>query len=754
MKSATVFKVLLLPILFSHTLLAQPSRVEKRSFFSNALGLSKNYYVYLPEGYDTDTERYPVAYFLRGHEFEWFDPVAPGRIGGRNLRHVADDLIAAGQIGKVIIICPSTASEDYDNTVHSCGVNMLKPVLRAAEGIGTGRFEDYFVQDLIPHVDATWRTFADREHRAIDGFSLGGYNSTMLSLRHPDLFVSVGSYDGTIMWYNLDDTRRPGAGPDDPIWFLTEPYFDPVFENPRNVPYMLLHSASNILRAAGAGQLEDFREMRFHLSMTPADNVGNHSNNKQMISIFLEKGIRNSFNNPVLAPSAVHNYGFADMHAAVSLVRHWQAFVGHKLNAPLTAEFGVIVVGESDTTELVLFNYDVASLTISSWATNGSDFSAITTLPVSLAGRYDTLGFKIAFSPSAHGALIDTIAIMSNDAANPTTRIALQGRGLLLGKAGAGNVYAANSSATSQLFTMNRANGTATPIAATGVGAIRGMAIHPQTKQLYATVPSSTTTDLYRLSSEYGEALLLATIPIGQIRGIAFHSDGSLFGISATGRFYQITPSTGAATQIGSTAAGLLYSGLSMNPKTGKLFASHVAQDRIYTIDSNTGVATLVGSTGLGGNIPAIAFGADGILYGVTSTNNFIRIDTSTAAGTVIGPIGVTGMSALAMRTDSATVSVEEQESRVAARSYQLYQNYPNPFNPSTTIRYALAQAEHVSLKVFNLAGQEIAALVEGKQSAGEHRVQWHAQGAPSGVYFYRLQAGERVETRKMVLMQ
>lgn len=63
-------------------------------------------------------------------------------------------------------------------------------------------------------------------------------------------------------------------------------------------------------------------------------------------------------------------------------------------------------------------------------------------------------------------------------------------------------------------------------------------------------------------------------------------------------------------------------------------------------------------------------------------------------------------------------------------------------------------QAEHVSLKVFNLAGQEIATLFDGKQSAGEHDVNWHAQGAPSGVYFYRLQAGDKVETRKMILMR
>jgi hypothetical protein len=78
----------------------------------------------------------------------------------------------------------------------------------------------------------------------------------------------------------------------------------------------------------------------------------------------------------------------------------------------------------------------------------------------------------------------------------------------------------------------------------------------------------------------------------------------------------------------------------------------------------------------------------------------------------------------------------------------------PNPFNPSTTIRYALAQGGHVSLKIFNLNGQEIATLVDGKQNAGEHLIHWHADSLPSGIYFYRLQAGEKLETRKMILMQ
>jgi hypothetical protein len=85
--------------------------------------------------------------------------------------------------------------------------------------------------------------------------------------------------------------------------------------------------------------------------------------------------------------------------------------------------------------------------------------------------------------------------------------------------------------------------------------------------------------------------------------------------------------------------------------------------------------------------------------------------------------------------------------------SYSLSQNYPNPFNPSTTIRYQLPKAARVSLKIFNVLGQEIASLVDGKMDTGYHQVQWNAT-VPSGIYFYRLQAGDFVGTKKMVVVK
>jgi len=84
----------------------------------------------------------------------------------------------------------------------------------------------------------------------------------------------------------------------------------------------------------------------------------------------------------------------------------------------------------------------------------------------------------------------------------------------------------------------------------------------------------------------------------------------------------------------------------------------------------------------------------------------------------------------------------------------KLYQNYPNPFNPSTTIEYELKQPLDVRLEVFDVAGRLVRTLVLSKQSQGRHSISFNANGLASGVYFYRLQAGELIQVRKMVLIK
>jgi hypothetical protein len=105
------------------------------------------------------------------------------------------------------------------------------------------------------------------------------------------------------------------------------------------------------------------------------------------------------------------------------------------------------------------------------------------------------------------------------------------------------------------------------------------------------------------------------------------------------------------------------------------------------------------------------------------------------------------------MITGELITAVQEPESYIAP-TYSLSQNYPNPFNPSTRIKYQLAKSSHVKFTIYNLTGQEIATLINGFQSAGEHELTWQPKGLPSGLYFYKIQAGDFSETKKLILQK
>ena len=104
-------------------------------------------------------------------------------------------------------------------------------------------------------------------------------------------------------------------------------------------------------------------------------------------------------------------------------------------------------------------------------------------------------------------------------------------------------------------------------------------------------------------------------------------------------------------------------------------------------------------------------------------------------------------------RTLSELVSVQHMLS-VLPKQFDLTQNYPNPFNPNTTIQFQLPHSSWVSLKMYNTLGQEVALLVDEHKDAGYYQVQWNASKVPSGIYFYRLQAGNFVEVKKMLLVK
>ncbi len=100
-----------------------------------------------------------------------------------------------------------------------------------------------------------------------------------------------------------------------------------------------------------------------------------------------------------------------------------------------------------------------------------------------------------------------------------------------------------------------------------------------------------------------------------------------------------------------------------------------------------------------------------------------------------------------------STLSAGDNRAKVA-EVYRLEQNYPNPFNPTTNISYVLPKAENVSLKIYDVLGREVATLVNEVKAAGAYTVPFNASNLSSGVYFYKLQAGSFVQTKKMMLVK
>ena len=99
-------------------------------------------------------------------------------------------------------------------------------------------------------------------------------------------------------------------------------------------------------------------------------------------------------------------------------------------------------------------------------------------------------------------------------------------------------------------------------------------------------------------------------------------------------------------------------------------------------------------------------------------------------------------------------LSVEEISNGEIVTNYELQQNYPNPFNPSTNIQFSVPQTSYVTLEVYNLVGERVGVLVSEQLSAGTYKYDWNTSNLTSGVYFYRLQSGSFVETKKMMLLK
>ena len=158
------------------------------------------------------------------------------------------------------------------------------------------------------------------------------------------------------------------------------------------------------------------------------------------------------------------------------------------------------------------------------------------------------------------------------------------------------------------------------------------------------------------------------------------------------------------------------------------------------------------------GNYAYVANGAEGLLIvNVSDPGNPSLAGSYNTPGSANGVfvsgdyVYVADENSLMILRFTAT-GVQEDES--VPLSFSLGQNYPNPFNAQTKISYSLPKASNARLDIFNLLGQKIETLFEGHQQAGEHSVAWDASGFSSGIYFYKLVAGDKVFTKRMTVVK
>ena len=135
------------------------------------------------------------------------------------------------------------------------------------------------------------------------------------------------------------------------------------------------------------------------------------------------------------------------------------------------------------------------------------------------------------------------------------------------------------------------------------------------------------------------------------------------------------------------------------------------------------------------------------------SPHNYSYADNKLAAGSYTYRLKQIDNDGAFMYYGSAAVEI-----KAAPETFALSQNYPNPFNPSTKIEYSIENAGMVTLKVYNIIGDEVATLVNGRQEAGSYAVPFNASNGmlnlSSGVYFYRLVNGSSVSVKKLILMK
>ena len=594
-------------------------RLENHTLSSEQLeaagfNLVNPFTVYLPEGYDSATSGFPVVYLLHGNggsqsHFLGNPTSAPSSV--RNL-------LAEGQIQPLILVMPKLDKNDANRR--------------------TVAHEAYLAQELVPYIDAHFRTLPTREGRAIAGWSRGGADALFTALAHPDLFSMVGTYT-TGFYRNM-------------------PTIDLLAHNPQfRYPLRFwTYLGTNDTRNVSLNRTFDALLGQLHLPHIYVEDGGNHSsrvgiNVKESLIFFSQHLGQQPPAQPTLR-SATDAFdtkvGNTDAVQAVEVI----------FDAPLPAQTLSLDLTALGQPEPLALAHDgkggyTAQLQLGTLANNGlywlplfgttSDQATELLFTVSLAvfPASDRVVFDRAVAP--------TWTLDANSRITPTPAL-FDGQEAL-----------ALESTSSWRITFTPE----TPVTLFGYKTLT-FNFHPAAFSL----------------REGRDVRLSATL---------------------TGQGIDLLPFIDLDQQT--------WQPIVIPLTTTEREADELLDLRFF------------------GNL-------EGTFY--LDDIRLVREE--------------------AQISDTGTAVLEDYQ-RTEPDAFSLNQNYPNPFNSGTVIRFALPKNQDVELAIYNLTGQKVVQLVDGFRAAGQYSINWDGRDAAdrplaSGLYLYRLQAGTKVETRKLLLLR